>query len=885
MFPLASKQRVFEWVFRICVLKVLIILLPVTSVVAQDSNVVTNARYLADLHRQEYDLVAQTVSASSIQEQQSTLQCDPPIYYGVIHCKTINDDVQIIQADLRDSHVQVQTALPLGFNGECDSVNHKGKDSRSTCAHFYDNSPSDPKYPFEKMKDMLERYRNDERYRVPGKEAVAIINADYFGTDGDHGAQGLAVRNGVRLDGETHNDRDTDEKGIDRWRGSTQPSLAISPSPSNNVTIGVPGSEQVINGNLSGTYYNAVGGAPIIVRNKVLDNITCSALYPGDPYPGEKCSQPSQSAAGLTDDGHLILITAKKNAAGVAQYLIDNYQVDTALKFDGGGSARLAWVDSDGNIASFGGYDGTDLEEDRAVAEGLIIFSEKLKIEDVGSGVDVALIIDSTGSMSSNDPGGLRKNAAKALVDISQPGDKIAVISFNTGAYRLAALTEIKPGSEQQLVKAELRRAIDFVGQDGNTDLNVGLNSGFTELLSDTSNQRRAAVFLTDGEQTSGLYNNNSHLQYTNKGWPVYTVGFGQADFALLSRIAAETQGECLNGCQSFTDLGQLQLFYHDVLQRQIANGSILLSQSSLLAQGESKQLAASLPPGQDSATFLAVWPGSQVDLSLSSPSGRVIDANTVSDDVYHSKQSTYETFTVQNPEVGAWRVNVYGASLAAAGEQVDVRVSSRGLRMPSLFLPNIRYELPAAPPVCSNGTFTPVDVMFALDRSESFAEQNRIGRSKVAIIAFMDKIVNTGEQVALTKFNKVVELSQPLTTDKQAVYNLLVNVPEAEGTAIGDAIKVAADELLGPRHVPGHRPVLIVFSDGENTDGSDPLKQANAAKARGIRIFTVSSWENVDGDGLRKLASSPADYYYTEGTHDMAESARVIADRVRCGD
>ena len=203
---------------------------------------------------------------------------------------------------------------------------------------------------------------------------------------------------------------------------------------------------------------------------------------------------------------------------------------------------------------------------------------------------------------------------------------------------------------------------------------------------------------------------------------------------------------------------------------------------------------------------------------------------------------------------------------------------------MPSLFLPNVRNELPPPPPVCTNGTFTPVDVMFALDRSESFATQNRIGRSKVAIIAFMDKLANTGEQVALTKFSKVVELSQPLTADRQALYNLLVNVPEAQGTAIGDAIRVAADELLGPRHIPGHRPVLIVFSDGENTDGSDPLQQANAAKARGIRVFTVSSWENVDKDLLRKLASSPGDFYYTAGTHDMAESAKMIADRVRCG-
>ena len=390
---------------------------------------------------------------------------------------------------------------------------------------------------------------------------------------------------------------------------------------------------------------------------------------------------------------------------------------------------------------------------------------------------------------------------------------------------------------------------------------------------------------MTDGEQTSGTYNNNSHLQYRSKGWPVYTVGFGDADFALLARIAAETQGECLNKCQSFTDLGQLQLFYHDVLQRQIANGNILLSQSSLLAQGESKQLAAPLPPGQDSATFLAVWPGSQVDLSLISPSGRVIDANTVSDDVYHSKQPTYETFTVQNPEVGAWRVNVYGAALAAGGERVDVRVSS--------------LRASHAQPVPPQHPQRAAAAATGLHQRHIYAGRRYVRPRPVGVVchAEPDRPVEGGDhcvygQDSPTPANRLrspnsarsVELSQPLTTDRQAVYNLLVNVPEAEGTAIGDAIQVAADELLGPRHIPGHRPVLIVFSDGENTDGSDPLQQANAAKARGIRVFTVSSWENVDKDLLRKLASSPGDFYYTAGTHDMAESAKMIADRVRCG-
>ena len=136
---------------------------------------------------------------------------------------------------------------------------------------------------------------------------------------------------------------------------------------------------------------------------------------------------------------------------------------------------------------------------------------------------------------------------------------------------------------------------------------------------------------------------------------------------------------------------------------------------------------------------------------------------------------------------------------------------------------------------------------------------QNRIGRSKVAIIAFMDKIANTGEQVALTKFSKVVELSQRLTTDKQAVYNLLVDVPEQEGTAIGDAINAAADELLGPRHIAGHRPVLIVFSDGENTDGTDPLQQANAAKARASGSLQCRRGRTSTRTCYRRLRLAPA--------------------------
>jgi subtilisin family serine protease len=279
----------------------------------------------------------------------AALQCDTDVYYGIQHCTDDNDQTHVIRVDLNDPHIRVQTVLSSGLNGECSSVNPNapGRDNHDPTS----NCPYP--YPFETVESMLHRYVT--------QGAVAIINTDYFGLDGDHGAQGLAVRNGERLDGLAHND---DDGG--GFLGSTQPSLAFSPS--NTATIGIPSSEQVINDNLSGTYTNTVGGAPIIVQGGTVVNSDCTF-----PYPGDTCSQLGQSAAGLTADGRLVLITARKNAEDIANYLVGNYQVHTALKFDGGGSAGLAWLDSAGQVLSFGATG-----EPRPVAEGLLIFSTRI---------------------------------------------------------------------------------------------------------------------------------------------------------------------------------------------------------------------------------------------------------------------------------------------------------------------------------------------------------------------------------------------------------------------------------------------------------------------------------------------------------------------------
>ena len=54
---------------------------------------------------------------------------------------------------------------------------------------------------------MLDRYiRTDTD---PVRDPVVIINTDYFAEQtGNHGAQGLAVKRGQRLDGQAHSDND-----------------------------------------------------------------------------------------------------------------------------------------------------------------------------------------------------------------------------------------------------------------------------------------------------------------------------------------------------------------------------------------------------------------------------------------------------------------------------------------------------------------------------------------------------------------------------------------------------------------------------------------------------------------------------------------------------
>jgi PKD repeat protein/lysophospholipase L1-like esterase len=74
--------------------------------------------------------------------------------------------------------------------------------------------------------------------------------------------------------------------------------------------------------------------------------------------------------------------------------------------------------------------------------------------------------------------------------------------------------------------------------------------------------------------------------------------------------------------------------------------------------------------------TLLSVgitWPGSDVELSLVSPGGTVIDRQTVPTGVAHERGATYESYAIPDAEPGKWTVNLKGLEVATNGEPVTV--------------------------------------------------------------------------------------------------------------------------------------------------------------------------------------------------------------------
>lgn len=114
----------------------------------------------------------------------------------------------------------------------------------------------------------------------------------------------------------------------------------------------------------------------------------------------------------------------------------------------------------------------------------------------------IAIVIDTSGSMSETDPDNLRLAAGRRIVDWlipdseasgSKKADEVTVINFNDTAYLDYPLGD--PGNADS--------AFDGMGADGGTFIAGGVNMAITQLTqpgSGVTAKRSGIVVFTDGE-------------------------------------------------------------------------------------------------------------------------------------------------------------------------------------------------------------------------------------------------------------------------------------------------------------------------------------------------------------------------------------------------
>jgi Ca-activated chloride channel homolog len=199
------------------------------------------------------------------------------------------------------------------------------------------------------------------------------------------------------------------------------------------------------------------------------------------------------------------------------------------------------------------------------------------------------------------------------------------------------------------------------------------------------------------------------------------------------------------------------------------------------------------------------------------------------------------------------------------------------------------------------------VDIAVALDMSGSMISEdfvvngkrvNRFNMARSVLKNFIDQ--RPGDRIGLIVFATQAFIATPLTLDhdflQENLDRLEIGSINQNQTAIGDALSTAVNRL---RDLKSKSKIVILMTDGVNNAGKiQPLLAADAARALGIKVYTIGIGEqgtapmpvgrnpytgqmmyqnvavDVDEATLQKIADATGGKYYRA---DNAEKFRQI--------
>jgi Ca-activated chloride channel family protein len=133
----------------------------------------------------------------------------------------------------------------------------------------------------------------------------------------------------------------------------------------------------------------------------------------------------------------------------------------------------------------------------------------------------------------------------------------------------------------------------------------------------------------------------------------------------------------------------------------------------------------------------------------------------------------------------------------------------------------------------------TPLDIVLAIDASESVAPYERLERA--AARDFIHSLLRPQDRIALITFADSVHPLTTFTNNPRRIASALGHIPHGHATALYDALTAASQRLADTPASPNTRRVIVLITDGENTTHHGSYTDAlQAAQRTGAIIYSL---------------------------------------------
>jgi Mg-chelatase subunit ChlD len=284
------------------------------------------------------------------------------------------------------------------------------------------------------------------------------------------------------------------------------------------------------------------------------------------------------------------------------------------------------------------------------------------------AGLDVVVVIDTSGSMKQTDPDRIAVEAAKLFIDMTEmSGSKLSVVSFSDELGTVTELLDISSVTDKENLKSRINK----LPYKGDTDMGLALQKGYEILQSQADDgNKKAILFLTDGKIDLGKsktrtdedsYNDTQEIvkKAAADGVPIYTIGLnsdGNVDQNLLSDIAENTSGRSYL-VDSSDNLPRI----FDEIFADFINSNIIPLGDFVTNGSDFTEIPFNISNNSVlEANIILLSQNKLKEIELINPNGETVVLNT--DDVIVSESSQYTLLKLITPVMGDWMLRIRGS-------------------------------------------------------------------------------------------------------------------------------------------------------------------------------------------------------------------------------